>query len=62
MADKPKTYLTRTGKELTDADIEAMADEAERGYDVEALKARRLRQPMLGSLLPRLFPSGSTPT
>lgn len=39
MPEKPKTYRTKTGKVLTDADIEAMADEAERGYDVEQLKA-----------------------
>jgi hypothetical protein len=35
-----KTYRTRTGKLLTDADIEAMADEAERSYDVDALRGR----------------------
>lgn len=49
MPEKPKTYRTKTGKVLTDADIEAMADEAERGYDVEQLKARRRGRPMLGS-------------
>jgi len=38
---KTKTYKTKTGKVLTDADIEALADEAERGYDVDALKSRR---------------------
>ena len=45
-----KPYKTRTGKVLTDADIEAMADEAERGYDVEMLlKRRRGRgRPMIG--------------
>lgn len=49
MPEKPKTYRTKTGKVLTDADIEAMADEAERGYDVENLMARRRGRPMLGS-------------
>ncbi len=49
MPDKTKTYKTNTGKVLTDADIEALADEAERGYDVEALKSRRRGRPMLGS-------------
>jgi hypothetical protein len=34
-------HRTKTGKVLTDAVIEAMADEAERGYDVEVLMARR---------------------
>lgn len=43
-----KTYTTRTGKVLTDADIEAMADEAEKGYDPEVLKIRRRGRPMLG--------------
>lgn len=49
MADKPKTYVTKTGKVLTDEDIEKMADEAERGYDVAALKPRRRGRPMLGN-------------
>ncbi len=31
---------TKTGRVLTDADIEALADEAEQGYDVEHLKRR----------------------
>ena len=35
MNDEPRTYRTKTGRILTDADIEALADEAERGYDVE---------------------------
>lgn len=56
MHEKPKTYRTKTGKKLTDADIEAMADEAERGYDVEALKARRRGRPMLGSAPAEVVP------
>lgn len=40
MAEKAKPYTTKTGKVLTDAHIEAMADAAERGYDVEELKKR----------------------
>lgn len=32
--------VTKTGKVLTDADFEALADEAERGYDVSHLKPR----------------------
>lgn len=31
-------YVTQTGKVLTDSEIDALADEAERGYDVSALK------------------------
>jgi hypothetical protein len=46
MADKPAT--TQTGRVLTDAEIEALADEAARGYDVERLKRRRRGRPMLG--------------
>jgi predicted DNA-binding transcriptional regulator YafY len=30
-------YVTKTGRVLTDADFEALADEAERGYDVSHL-------------------------
>ncbi|MHB2024289.1 MAG: hypothetical protein ACYCO3_13330 [Mycobacteriales bacterium] len=32
-----KTYRTESGRVLTDADIEAMADEAEQGYGVTTL-------------------------
>lgn len=47
MADEP--YVTKTGKVLTDADIEALADEAEEGFDLvgpqlAALTLRGLRQ------------------
>ena len=41
MADKTKTYRTKFGKALTDADVEALADEVEGDYDIEALKTRR---------------------
>lgn len=47
--DRAKKYKTKTGKVLSDADIEALADEAERGYDIEALQRRRRGRPMLGS-------------
>ena len=36
MADD-RVYVTKTGKVLTEADIEALADEAEAGYDVSKL-------------------------
>jgi len=49
VAKKTKTYKTKTGRTLTDDDIQAMADEAERGYDVAALKTRRRGRPMLGA-------------
>lgn len=35
-----KPLRTKTGRVLTDADIQALADEAERGYDVEHLKGK----------------------
>ena len=59
MTDKPKTYTTKTGKVLTDADIKQLADEAERGYDVEALKSRRRGRPMLGSAPSEVAPAFS---
>ncbi len=46
---KPKTYGTRSGRDLTDADIDAIADDvATKEYDVEALKARRRGRPPMG--------------
>ncbi len=56
MAEKTKPYKTKTGKVLTDSEIEAMADEAERGYDVETLKVRRRGRPMLGSAPAEVVP------
>jgi hypothetical protein len=56
MAEKSKAYKTKTGKVLADADIEAMADEAERGYDVEMLKSRRRGRPMLGTAPAEIVP------
>ena len=45
-----KTYQTKSGKTLTDADIDAIANEvAVADYDVDALKARRRGRPLLGS-------------
>lgn len=41
---------TRSGKELSDAEIDALADEVEAtDYDVEALKERRRGRPTMGS-------------
>lgn len=56
MPEKPNTYRTKTGRILTDPDIEEMADEAERGYDVEELKTRRRGRPMLGSAPAEVVP------
>jgi len=47
-----KTYgHTRSGRPITDADVQRLAEEAERGYDVDALIARRNKRgrPALGS-------------
>ncbi len=48
MTDEPRTYRTKTGRILTDADIKGLADEAERGYDVEH-PAKRPGRPRLGA-------------
>ncbi len=56
MADKSKPYKTKTGRVLTDKEIESMADEAERGYDVDALKRRRRGRPMLGAAPAEVVP------
>lgn len=48
MSNERRTYHTKAGRVLTDADIEALADEAERGYDVEHL-AKRPGRPRMGS-------------
>jgi uncharacterized protein (DUF4415 family) len=47
-----KTYgHTTSGRPITDADVQRLAEEAERGYDVDALVARRNKRgrPALGS-------------
>lgn len=54
MAEKTKPYTTKTGKVLTD--IEAMADDAERGYDIDVLKTRRRGRPMLGTAPAEVVP------
>jgi hypothetical protein len=56
MTDKPKTYPAKTGKVLTDADVEQLADEAEGGYDVGELRSRRRGRPMLGSAPSEVVP------
>lgn len=56
MTEEKKTYRTRTGKVLTDAEIETMADEAELGYDVETLIRRRRGRPMIGDAPSEVVP------
>lgn len=46
----PKEHQTRSGRTLTDEDIDAIAREVEEtDYDVEALKTRRRGRPPMGS-------------
>ena len=52
-----KTYHTKSGKTLTEADIDALADEvATTDYDTEALKDRRRGRPLLGSAPAEVVP------
>ena len=47
---EPKTRRTRSGRTLTDEEIDALATEvAETDYDVESLKTRRRGRPSMGS-------------
>ncbi|MGH9024623.1 MAG: ribbon-helix-helix protein, CopG family, partial [Acidimicrobiia bacterium] len=53
---KPKTYRTPGGRRLTDADLDAIAEEVEhKDYDVEELKTRR-RRPLIGSAPAEVVP------
>lgn len=52
-----REYRTATGKVLTDADLDAIADEAEhRDYDIEELKRRRRGRPTMGSARAEVVP------
>lgn len=46
VTDEDEPLVTKTGKVLTDADIEELADEAEAGYDVEHLRNQPSRREM----------------
>ncbi len=47
---KPDTHRTRSGRILTDEEIDALATGiAETDYDVEAIKTRRRGRPSMGS-------------
>jgi hypothetical protein len=47
---EPKTHRTRSGRTLTDEEIDALSAEvAETDYDVESLKTRRRGRPPMGS-------------
>lgn len=51
MTDKRVHGHTRSGALITDSEVQALADEAEAGYDVDRLLARRAKRgrPSLGS-------------
>lgn len=51
MTDKRNYGHTRGGRAITEADVERLANEAERGYDVDKLLKRRAQpgRPLLGS-------------
>jgi hypothetical protein len=56
VAEASKSRRTKTGKVLTDAEIEALATEVERDYDVASLKARRRGRPTMGSAAAEVVP------
>lgn len=46
----PETHRTRSGRSITDEDIDLLATEVEEAnYDVEGLKTRRRGRPSMGS-------------
>ena len=52
-----KTYRTKSGKTLTDADIDTLADDvATTDYDTETLQGRRRGRPLLGSARAEVVP------
>lgn len=50
----PELLVTKTGKVLTDDDIQALADEAERGYDVSHLKEQSMGTQPVGTEAPHI--------
>lgn len=47
---EPNEHRTRSGRTLTDQDVDAIAREVEEAdYDIEALKTRRRGRPPMGS-------------
>lgn len=56
MPEIASSYTTKTGRVLSDADVEELADEAENGYEVEDLRRRRRGRPMLGSAPAEVVP------
>jgi Ribbon-helix-helix protein, copG family len=51
-----ESHRTKTGKVLTDADIETLATEVERDYDVASLTTLRRGRPTMGSAAAQVVP------
>ena len=52
-----KTYTTASGRVLTEANLDAIADEVEHAeFDVDALKQRRRGRPSMGSAPAEVVP------
>ncbi len=52
-----KTYTTASGRVLTEADLDAIADEVEHAeFDVDVLKQRRRGRPSMGSAPAEVVP------
>lgn len=41
MSEVPREYRTKTGRILTESDVEKLAAEAERGYDISAIELQQ---------------------
>jgi len=54
--DPSKPHRTKTGKVLTDADIEMLAAEVERDFDVASLKTPGRGRPTMGSAAAEVVP------
>ena len=53
----PKTHRTRSGRTLSDEELEALSSEvAEKDYDVDILKTRRRGRPPMGSAPAEVVP------
>jgi len=57
MPESPQTYRSESGRELTDEDIERIAEEvAATDYDVAAIKKRRRGRPPMGEGVADIVP------
>jgi hypothetical protein len=53
----PKTYRTKSGRELKESDLDAISADVESAhYDVEQLKPRRRGRPTIGSAAAEVVP------